>query len=737
MFRVLLLTLALLRADAFTTPAPTYATEAPSYATPAPKPECVDRSDWTKYGTSVGCEYVAVDPEARCNALGADGFRAWYACPAACGTRCDDDPTWTAPGGEGCGWIARQSSKCNHIPGAAEYCPAACNVDMACAAPDTYNFAWIQESVGSPTIHTSASNPRPIFAPGSTMYHDTYFYAFCDDDLAPDYSCVGHCFMGAIDYDMCGPGGAKGKGEAMVEQTCVPMRETTYHKNCVIDGSGGVPKETGTEPTGEQGSSIDFSLDTKFGPICLDGSDPSQLGTNNCQHTWQEWWDAAYDYAANHVGRQFDKGFRQSNNGDVFLPHGDANLIKLGFAMSPPDTRFTTIYDQGWFSQVAEDWLPTLCDVTNNTAAIPAEIENQFPEEFVNQFISDGTGQTFDQICGPDGPGGNLAFSGFMDILGSINLFTMTSSNAPDLVASGGPSEVYHAAYAASRYTPEDDIDNAVPDGLVFWPEVNITYECFFDFIPKEYCNREPGPAIFANNNPTSYTFDMPVQIDSVGLGSYDPCVTDGDPAFMGLNESCYHFHQGGPHFRNGQMSAWYPILLDGTPDFFGVCTDAQMSKAKYLPDGNANFPGLNFYNMGTSDSKLFDSLGGLHVMHGKSFGVHFCVDPNNVSSPVVCTLNHFSGFPKLGGIADQMILSPLSFVYEWYTDRANTCEKSMKHYCPYDDYWMTVETEYETVTDTPSETFGTEVNPTSTVTVVRDFTAAMIDCVENGNCDP
>jgi len=460
---------------------------------------------------------------------------------------------------------------------------------------------------------------------------------------------------------------------------------------------------------------------------------PSVAGTNNCQHTWQEWWDTAYDYAANFVGQQFDKGFRQSNNGDTFLPHGDANLIKLGFAMSPPDTRFTTIYDQSWFSQVVEDWLPHYCDITNNTAQIPEGIEIQFPEDFVNQFVSEGSpSQTFDQICGPDGPGGNLAFSGFVDILGSVNLFTMTSSQAPELVASAGPPEYYHSAYAASRYEPTDNgnLDTSYSDGNVFWPEINITYECFFDFIPKEFCNLEPGPAIFANSNPTSYTFDTPVQIDSVGLGSYDPCVQDGDSVFMGLNESCYHFHQGGPHMRNGQMSPWYPLLLDGTPDFFGVCTDAQMSKAKYLPDGDPTFPGLFFHDTGTSDSYTFDLTGGMHLMHGKSFGIHFCVDPKNTASPVLCLLNHFSGFPRLSGIAEQMILSPLSFVYEWYTDREATCAKSQAHYCPFDDHWMTVDTVFE-------EVGGQQVNPRSTVNVVRDFTAAMIDCVENGNCDP
>lgn len=83
------------------------------------------------------------------------------------------------------------------------------------------------------------------------------------------------------------------------------------------------------------------------------------------------------------------------------------------------------------------------------------------------------------------------------------------------------------------------------------------------------------------------------------------------------------------------------------------------------------------------------------------------------------------------------MTLSPLSFVYEWYTDRTDTCAKSQAHYCPFDDYWMTVETTWTDVENTPSDAYGNISMPVSTITQVRDFTAAMIDCVENGNCNP
>ena len=105
-------------------------------------------------------------------------------------------------------------------------------------------------------------------------------------------------------------------------------------------------------------------------------------------------------------------------------------------------------------------------------------------------------------------------------------------------------------------------------------------------------------------------------------------------------------------------------------------------------------------------------------MFHGKSYGIHFCADPDDVDDPYVCLLNKESGFKHLEGIDDQLILSPLSFVYEAYTDREANCLKSRKHYCPYDDYWMTVD-DYGGVTE------------------VRDFAAAQAACVAHGDCDP
>ena len=602
--------------------------------------------------------------------------------------RCDDSMSFTTMGGEDCSWIARDPARCNYVVGsdgtpASEACPAACNSEMSCTAPRTTNFVWIQESV-SPTLHTTASWARPVMSDGDRVSHDTYFMAWCDDDYAADYSCVVHCSFGEIDYKMCGPGGPKGKGESFVDGTCVPMHDLAINQNCAIP----------------------WESPEVFGPVCFDGKNLSSLGTDNCGHTWQQWWDMTYDYAANYAGQQFDLTFRQSNDGNVFLPHGTANLVKLGLGLSNPETRFSTIYGEGWFTQIIEDWLPEYCNQTNNTAKIPAGLEAQFPTEFLNQFLA-GAVVSYDQLCGPDRPGTNLKYSGYIDILGPINLFTLTSSSAPDLVGEPMDLPFFATSYAADAFTPESTFDGYTSDGAVFWPELNVSASCFFDFIPMEFCNNAPGPALFANTNPTSYAFDTPVQIDSVGLGSYDPCIADDDPVFMGLNSSCFHFHQGGPHFRNGQMAAFYPILLDGTPDFFGVCTDAQMKKANLLKNTDDPY-GLDFSFTDSSASILFEQAGGINVIHGKSFGIHFCVDPNNTSRPVVCTLNHFSGFPKLEGLADQMVLSPLSFSYEWYTDRVDTCAKSQAHYCPYDDYWFTVETVWENiVTDTPNPSWA------------------------------
>ena len=450
--------------------------------------------------------------------------------------------------GEDCSWIALDTARCNYVVSesgmaAKDACPAACNVDWACEAPSTSGYVWIQESV-SPTLHTSVSNARPIFAEGDMVYHDTYFVSFCADDTAADYNCVVHCKMGMNDYSMCGPGGALGKGEAFKDNVCVPMEELTVNQNCAIP----------------------WDSDEKFGAPCFDGMSPETLGTDNCTHTWQEWWDMVYDYAATTVGQQFDKGFRMSNIGNVFLPHGNANLIKLGLGISNPDTRFSSFYGEGWFSQIVEDWLPHYCNVTNNTAKIPEDLEAQFPDEFVNQFYGAGTVFSYDAICGPDKVGTNLPYSGYIDILGPVNLFTLTSSTPPTMLnGPDGPEELYASSYAADIFEPQYGPNNGAwdpftADGQVYWPELDVSYECFFDFMPKEYCNNSPGPVVFANANPTSYKFDTPVQIDSVGLGSYDPCTVDDDPTFMGLNSSCYHFHQGGPHFRNGQMAPFYPV---------------------------------------------------------------------------------------------------------------------------------------------------------------------------------
>lgn len=109
-------------------------------------------------------------------------------------------------------------------------------------------------------------------------------------------------------------------------------------------------------------------------------------------------------------------------------------------------------------------------------------------------------------------------------------------------------------------------------------------------------------------------------------------------------------------------------------------------------------------------------------------FGLHFCVDPADPEAPpAVCMLNHFAGIPNLGGLNDQLILSPFSLNYEWYTDRESTCAKSQAHYCPFDDYWITVNITYNEVGASPNATYA----------VIRDFEAAQTDCIENGNCNP
>lgn len=563
-------------------------------------------------------------------------------------------------------------------------------------AGDPDMLAWVQEA--AMPFFTTASHPRVVAGAGASVDDGTYWVGFCADDFGPDYSCVLKCDGGDIDYSHCGPGGAAGKGEAHAASFCVPVRETTMATQCNANFE-----------SGEQVLEWPCFHEDKLGQTCT--------------QSWREYWVTAYDYVKTYGGQQFDKHWRASPESDAFLPHTDANLIKLGLGMSSPDFRKTSLAPvyHGFFAEVVEDWLPKVCAATGYTGNLP-DIPNNHEGAYNNESYAD--------TCGFMATLPELGYSGYVDLVGSVNLWTITTSSndVASLAATSGPhdynvmgpSATFEGATFSDDFPfpliPSADWQPAgfhplIPEGEVFWPELGVQWQCAAPFIPQSQC---PQMLIYGTTNPTSYTLDQPVQIDYVGGINYDPCMDlDNEPGFAQLNKECWHMHQGGPHFRTGQMAPFYPRLLNGEPDFFGVCSNAQMTKAYYVSTFEPNYPGMNY-----AGSEGFAASGGLQMFHGKSFGVHFCVDPEDVYTPYVCLLNHKSGFNHLAGISEQMILSPLSFAYEAITDQGANCQKNNQHWCPYDDYWMTVD--------------GNGV-----VTEVRDFAAAQTDCMVNGNCNP
>jgi hypothetical protein len=571
-------------------------------------------------------------------------------------------------------------------------------VGSQCALPagDARMLAWVEEGVMP--FFTSAEFPRVLGAEGTVVEDGTYFVAFCQDDYAPDYSCVIKCDGGAIDYSMCGPGGAAGKGESFVATTCVPVRETAMNTNC----------------------NVDFASDDQVLEWPCFAED--KLG-QTCRQSWKEWWQVSYDYVKAYGAQQMDKHWRSAPESDTFLPHTDANLIKLGLGMSNPDFRSSAIAPSihGFFAEVIEDWLPRFCAATDYTG-----YSEDLPDEHAGGFNN----ASYADTCGFMGSLPDKGLSGYVDLVGTINLWTVTTSthDIASLSAYDGPKD-YNVIGPSATFdgaTFNEDFPNQlIPsetfrpvgfdpsaiEGDVFWPELNAQWQCALPFVPHNQC---PQMLIFAASAPTSYTLDQPVEIDYVGGIDYHPCLDlDNEPMFAQTNKECWHMHQGGPHFRTGQMAPFYPLLLDGTPDFFGVCSSPQMQKAYYVSSMTPNYPGVNY--AGTEE---FAASGGLQMFHGKSLGIHFCTDPSDEYNPFVCLLNMKSGFNHLSGISEQMILSPLSFGYEAITDAANNCAKYTAHYCPYDDHWMTV------------DNYGA-------VTEVRDFAAAQADCMNNGNCEP
>ncbi len=95
---------------------------------------CADDAAWHKKNEPAkDCAWVA-QWAPRCNVKGEDNIRAWYGCPAACGTSCTDSGAWHKKGDDekDCAWVASHPSEARcMVRGeddtlAKDACPSAC-----------------------------------------------------------------------------------------------------------------------------------------------------------------------------------------------------------------------------------------------------------------------------------------------------------------------------------------------------------------------------------------------------------------------------------------------------------------------------------------------------------------------------------------------------------------------------------------------------------------------------------
>jgi len=95
---------------------------------------CADDSEWHKKNEPAkDCAWVS-QWMPRCNVKGEDNIRAWYGCPAACGTSCTDSGEWHKKGDDekDCAWVASHPSESRCLVRgeddtlAKDACPSAC-----------------------------------------------------------------------------------------------------------------------------------------------------------------------------------------------------------------------------------------------------------------------------------------------------------------------------------------------------------------------------------------------------------------------------------------------------------------------------------------------------------------------------------------------------------------------------------------------------------------------------------
>lgn len=155
--------------------------------------------------------------------------------------------------------------------------------------------------------------------------------------------------------------------------------------------------------------------------------------------------------------------------------------------MSNPVSRFTEVYDLGLFSQVVEDWLPNLYLATNNTGLLPDEFNFTVPDEIDNPYSEQVL--VYAALCGDNG----LPFSGYVDLVGSFNVLGMTTSTEGILEGAHGPEEYFWSGFGYDRAEPAEPFEfpDESTDGPVFYPELDMSWSCFFDGVPMEFCNNE------------------------------------------------------------------------------------------------------------------------------------------------------------------------------------------------------------------------------------------------------
>lgn len=172
----------------------------------------------------------------------------------------------------------------------------------------------------------------------------------------------------------------------------------------------------------------------------------------------------------------------------------------------------------------------------------------------------------------------------------------------------------------------------------------------------------------------------------------YNPCDKDGDPVFLGLPKACFHIHQAGVHTQNGQMVPFYKPLKDGTLDFHGVCSYEEVYASEYQAMFEEAMVTPSTMDITSQVLEAQGAAGGYLLSHGRTWGVHFCVDwaltatdsyaKGALHNPVPCTLNPWSADWKHGELGEFMILDPVGFVHDPVQKEDELCERHLAGEC-------------------------------------------------------